>query len=179
MFWIASLSWKFSASSFRDFWKVTFLRFHRIFLLLGKSNLLIFQMCFLRRTVAYLCLNMINFDAEGFSERRSEEVISFFWRSVYEILSCELDNSLITSLHRRLIKARFAVICNTVCPRKKETRFISEIFSLPPRFSSNYLLHVQGHFPFFHLIPNTWRYLNALLKRNNLNSCMSKSSCAE
>ena len=67
----------------------------------------------------------------------------------------------------------------TVCPRKKETRFISEIFSLSPRFSLNYIVHVQGHFPFFHLIPNTWRYLNAWLKRNNLNSCMSKSSCAE
>ena len=26
---------------------------------------------------------MIHFDAEDFSERRSEEVISFFWRSVY------------------------------------------------------------------------------------------------
>ena len=26
---------------------------------------------------------MINFDAVAFSERRSEEVISFFWRSVY------------------------------------------------------------------------------------------------
>ena len=26
---------------------------------------------------------MINFDAVAFSEHRSEEVISFFWRSVY------------------------------------------------------------------------------------------------
>ena len=26
---------------------------------------------------------MINFDVADFSERRSEEVISFFWRSVY------------------------------------------------------------------------------------------------
>ena len=26
---------------------------------------------------------MINFDAADFSERRSEEVISLFWRSVY------------------------------------------------------------------------------------------------
>ena len=33
--------------------------------------------------MANLCLNMINFDAVDFSERRSEEVISFFWRSVY------------------------------------------------------------------------------------------------
>ena len=28
---------------------------------------------------------MINFDAVDFSERRPEEVISFFWRSVYII----------------------------------------------------------------------------------------------
>ena len=27
---------------------------------------------------------MINFDAVDFSERRPEEVISFFWRSVYK-----------------------------------------------------------------------------------------------
>ena len=35
--------------------------------------------------MAYLCLtlNMINFDEVDFSERRSEVVISFFWRSVY------------------------------------------------------------------------------------------------
>ena len=38
-------------------------------------------MCVMR-IIAYLCLNMINFDAVDFSERRSEEVISFFWRSV-------------------------------------------------------------------------------------------------
>ena len=29
---------------------------------------------------------MINFDAVDFSERRPEEVISFFWRSVYFLL---------------------------------------------------------------------------------------------
>ena len=29
---------------------------------------------------------MINFDAVDFSERRSEEVISFFWHSVYDIV---------------------------------------------------------------------------------------------
>ena len=28
---------------------------------------------------------MINFDSEDFSERRHEEVIRFFWRSVYII----------------------------------------------------------------------------------------------
>ena len=37
----------------------------------------------LGRSIAYMCLNIINFDAVVFSERRSEEVISFFWRSVY------------------------------------------------------------------------------------------------
>ena len=43
-------------------------------LLFGKSNLLIFQMCFIRITIAYLCLNVITFDAVDFSERHSEEV---------------------------------------------------------------------------------------------------------
>ena len=52
------------------------MKFHSIFLLFDKSNPLNFQMCFMRR--AYLCPNMIHFDAVNFSERRSEEVISFF-----------------------------------------------------------------------------------------------------
>ena len=48
-----------------------------MFLLFDKSNPLIFLMCFKRIIVAYLCPNMINFDAEDFSEHRSEEVICF------------------------------------------------------------------------------------------------------
>ena len=51
--------------------------------LLDKSNPLIFQMCFIWNTIAYLCPNMIYFDAVYFSERCSEEVISFLWCSVY------------------------------------------------------------------------------------------------
>ena len=35
-----------------------------------------------KETIAYMCLNMINFDAVDCSERRSEEVTSFSWRSV-------------------------------------------------------------------------------------------------
>ena len=40
-------------------------------------------MCFMRRTIAYLCLNMIHCDAVVFSEHHFEEVIRFFWHSVY------------------------------------------------------------------------------------------------
>ena len=42
-------------------------------------------MCLIKSIKAYLSPNtcMINFDAVDFSELRSEEVISFFWRSVY------------------------------------------------------------------------------------------------
>ena len=39
-------------------------------------------MCLVRGTIAKLCPNMINFGALDFRECRSEEVISFFWRSV-------------------------------------------------------------------------------------------------
>ena len=39
----------------------------------------------LRSIKAYLCPN-INFDSMDFSEHRPEEVISFFWRSVYVLL---------------------------------------------------------------------------------------------
>ena len=38
---------------------------------------------------SYLCPNMIDFDAANFSEYRSEEVISFFWRSVYFKIAIE------------------------------------------------------------------------------------------
>ena len=44
---------------------------------------------------------------------------------------------------------------HTVRPNKKETRFISEISSLPRKIERNYMLHYQEHFLFFHLIPNT------------------------
>ena len=37
-----------------------------------------FQIFLLRSIKAYLCPNIINFDAVDFSERRPEEVISFF-----------------------------------------------------------------------------------------------------
>ena len=47
------------------------------------SCLLRKMLCFSRSIKAYLCANMINFDSVDFSGRRPEEVISFFWRSVY------------------------------------------------------------------------------------------------
>ena len=85
--WIGGLSWRFSLSlsSFCDFFKMTICDFIAFFSFLARANLFIFQMCFIRRTLAYLCLNMINFDAVDFSEHRSEEVIGFFWRSVYKL----------------------------------------------------------------------------------------------
>ena len=42
------------------------------FLLFDNSNPSSFQMCFIRRTKAYPCPNMINFDAVDFSECRSD-----------------------------------------------------------------------------------------------------------
>ena len=48
------------------------------------------------------------------------------------------------------------------------------------RFNQTICFIIKGIFSsFFNLLPNTWWYLNAWLKRNNLNSCMSKSICAE
>ena len=72
-----------------------------------------------------MCPSIINFDSVDFSERRPEEVISFF------DAQC------------------------TVRPNKKETRFISEISSLPRKIKTNCILYYQEHFLFFHLIPNT------------------------
>ena len=57
--------------------------FNRIFLLFEVRKSCVFQIFLLRSIKAYLCLNIINLDSVDFSERRPEEVISFFWRSVY------------------------------------------------------------------------------------------------
>ena len=43
----------------------------------------VFQIFLLRSIKPFLCPNIINFDSVDFSEHRPEEVISFFWRSVY------------------------------------------------------------------------------------------------
>ena len=55
----------------------------RIFLLFAARKSCVFQIFLLRSIEAYLCANIINFDRVDFSGRRPEEVISFFWRSVY------------------------------------------------------------------------------------------------
>ena len=65
------------------FLKIDLLRFHRINLLFDWSKLLFFYMCLLRTNLPNLCPNIIHVDALDFSECHSEEVISFFWHSVY------------------------------------------------------------------------------------------------
>ena len=55
---------------------------NRIFSFL-KREYIVFLIFLLRSIKAYLCPNMMHFDAVDFSERLPEEVISFFWRSVY------------------------------------------------------------------------------------------------
>ena len=57
--------------------------FNRIFLLFAARKSCVFQIFLLRSIKAYLCANIINFDSVDFSGRHPEEVISFFWRSVY------------------------------------------------------------------------------------------------
>ena len=65
------------------FLKIDLLRFHRIYLLFDWSKLFFFVVCLLRINLPNLCPNMNHFDAVDFSECHSEEVINFFWRSVY------------------------------------------------------------------------------------------------
>ena len=47
---------------------------------------------------------MINFDAVDFSERRSEEVISFFWRSVYFVIYTKTTTSYFITHKQEIIK---------------------------------------------------------------------------
>ena len=60
--------------------------FHRVFLLFDARKKNFLQIFLLRSIKAYLCSNIIDFDSVDFSEHRPEEVISFFWRSVYFFL---------------------------------------------------------------------------------------------
>ena len=63
------------------FLKIDLLRFHLISF--DSIKHLIFEIRLARSTIANVCPIMIHFNALDFNECRSEEVISFFWRSVY------------------------------------------------------------------------------------------------
>ena len=90
MFWIGNVCGARSASSICDFLKMTFLTwFNHIFLLFAARKSCVFQIFLLRSIKTYLCANIINFDNVDFSGRRPEEVISFFWRSVYICLEVQ------------------------------------------------------------------------------------------
>ena len=78
---ISGLLWRFSASIFCDFWKISFCNFTAFFSRLTKATLWFSDV--IQLTISYLCPNMNHFDSVDFSERHSEEIISFFWRSVY------------------------------------------------------------------------------------------------
>ena len=90
--WIAKLNvlnmpppWSSLGEQFLRFSKNELSWFNRIFLLFNARKSCIFQIFLLRSIKAYLGPNIINFDSVDFSERRPEEVIRLFWRSVYLI----------------------------------------------------------------------------------------------
>ena len=76
------------ASNFCDFWKLTSWNFIAFISSLIEVHFCFFYMCLLRIHLPNLCPNMNHFDAVDFSECQAEEVISFFWRSVYKLLYC-------------------------------------------------------------------------------------------
>ena len=87
---------------------IDLLRFHRIYLLFNWGKLSLFSaflLCFLRINLPNLCPNMNPFDAVDFSECHSEEVISFFGRSVYvhnTLLACPIWTTVIFWSFKRL-----------------------------------------------------------------------------
>ena len=91
--WIGRLRGARSVSSFCDFRKMTF-RDQTVFSHFEARISCVFLIFLLRSIKAYLCPNMIKFDAVDFSEHRPEEVISFFWRSVYDKNGCNLSWSI-------------------------------------------------------------------------------------
>ena len=84
-----------------------------------------------------------------------------YW-SIHNCLKLNADKAEVlhfTSKFRQSHQLEFVTldesVVNTVRPNKKETRFISDISSLPRKIETNCMLHYQEHFLFFHLIPNT------------------------
>ena len=74
---------------------------HNLSLCWHKQTLFFYR----KSTVANLCPNMINFDEVINSECRSEEVIDFFWLSVYFIL---------TSFLMKFSDENFSIACSTL-----------------------------------------------------------------
>ena len=84
MFWIGCLRGARSVSSFLRFSKkLPFVISPHFSPFWHEKISFVFQIFLLMSIKAYLCPNMIDFDNVDFSERRPEEVKSFFWRSVY------------------------------------------------------------------------------------------------
>ena len=81
--WIGRLRRARSSEQFLWFSKNYMSWSNRIFSFFEARISCVFLIFLLRSIKAYLCPTMINFDAVDFSERHPEEVISFFWRSVY------------------------------------------------------------------------------------------------
>ena len=84
MFWIGRVRGARLVSSFCNFRKMTFHDLTPVFSLFDARKSCVFQIFLLRSIKAYVCPNIIKFDSVDFSGRRPEEVISFFWRSVYD-----------------------------------------------------------------------------------------------
>ena len=109
MFWIGCLR---GARSELARWAVSAIYENWPFVIYSRSLLYdtrkscVFQIFLLRNIKAYLCPNIIYFDAVDFSERRPEEVISFFWRSVYYQLHLPVQR-VILSLWWRLVISHF------------------------------------------------------------------------
>ena len=85
MFCIGGLSWRFSLSSFCEFWKITFCDSPHFPPFPQEYPFDFSDVLHQEYFSLYVSktLSMINSNFEDFNERRSEEVISFFWCSVY------------------------------------------------------------------------------------------------
>ena len=89
MFWIGGLHWGSQWADFVIFEKWPFAISQNFSPFWHKQTF--FQISYLSRNIkAYVCLNMNNFDGVDFSEHCWEEVIHFFWCSVYLYITLEI-----------------------------------------------------------------------------------------
>ena len=91
-------------------------------------------MCLLRINLPNLCPNINHFDAVDFSECHSEEVISFFWRSVYNSNDCRMKMARVGSMTKRRRENRkwqwHFLSCSIWCSMDHESIHYLQVYSV-------------------------------------------------
>ena len=128
----------------------------------------IFLMCLVRSIIANLSPIMIHFDALDFNVCRSEEVISFFWRSVYVYHDFYLSTSKNYSSRNKNLFTLALLMWKSRYYSHYQLLNISDFFFLVQWAFSNNVIVIIGYFVAsvhlmqFLFILTWWRYKRQL-----------------